>query len=359
MIKKLIVKNLHEHKKLELNFTDGVNVIIGDTGAGKTALIRALYLLFMNQPRNAEPLFQTQYDKKPLEIEVINNLENSIKRVNRKYYINNNPNPLKAFGSEVPTPVTEIFPFKDINWQEQDDPYFLISKSISSGNAAKILNKVTGMEDQELLIKEIKTQLSENNSNIKRLIKNNDEQQKILDNLKGITKLVFKAKQIQNLKQKTDDLSAQIIKLNKLLNDIALYKYDPTEYQILIRLLNDIKSIEQKQIKSKELKYNIDWLKNILNQLADTKKHIKNIEICNKLLHFLNSILSKQNSKIQIQKQKTKLESLLNQIKSSKDMYEKSNLIYNKLKKDFKNKLIEFGECPLCGTIFEGEKHIC
>jgi len=50
MIKTLSIQNYQSHKDSTLEFDPGVNVIVGSTDSGKTAIIRALRWLIWNRP---------------------------------------------------------------------------------------------------------------------------------------------------------------------------------------------------------------------------------------------------------------------------------------------------------------------
>ena len=50
MIQKLNIQNFQSHKDTKLEFHPGVNVIIGQSDSGKTAIIRALRWLIWNRP---------------------------------------------------------------------------------------------------------------------------------------------------------------------------------------------------------------------------------------------------------------------------------------------------------------------
>ena len=50
MIKKLNILNFQSHKDTSLSFAPGVNVIVGASDSGKSAIIRALRWLIWNRP---------------------------------------------------------------------------------------------------------------------------------------------------------------------------------------------------------------------------------------------------------------------------------------------------------------------
>lgn len=51
MICKLTIENFQSHSHTELNLSPGVNVILGETDSGKSAVVRALRWLWFNEPR--------------------------------------------------------------------------------------------------------------------------------------------------------------------------------------------------------------------------------------------------------------------------------------------------------------------
>ena len=50
MIEYIQLRNFQSHKDSELEFSPGVNVIIGDSDQGKTAIMRAFYWLIFGKP---------------------------------------------------------------------------------------------------------------------------------------------------------------------------------------------------------------------------------------------------------------------------------------------------------------------
>ena len=56
MIKSIHLRNFQRHKKLDIDLSEGVNVIVGPSDIGKTAILRALYWLRFNRPLSTEVL---------------------------------------------------------------------------------------------------------------------------------------------------------------------------------------------------------------------------------------------------------------------------------------------------------------
>ena len=50
MIKDLSLENFQSHKKSSLEFSEGVNVIIGSSDSGKSSIIRSLQWVLFNRP---------------------------------------------------------------------------------------------------------------------------------------------------------------------------------------------------------------------------------------------------------------------------------------------------------------------
>ena len=354
MLKELTVTNFQRHQNLTVKFTKGLNVIIGESGIGKSSLVRALFLLLKNQPRNAEAIFCHKKTKKPLEIQIKDDKNNVIKRTKKKYYFNNKL--LKAFGTDIPEPISELFPLNNLNWQKQFDTHFLILQT--GGSAAKILNSSTGMEDQELLMKEAKTNINEHKSNIKRLNKNNQEHQTIIDKLKPVTRLYLNAQAIKNRKIKTQELQQNINQLKVFIDNLNKYKINPHIFIQINQLLNLIELIETLQIKQNKIKFQINELKKIIITLQELNHHSKKAKTYNMLDQSISLIILKSNEKKEIISNTNSLSVIIQSIQKTRNDFKFYNQNVKHMQKKFNEQLYELGQCPLCGTTFK-EGHIC
>lgn len=343
MLKKLKVKNFQKHKEKQLQFTKGINVIIGESDQGKSAIIRALYLLLENLPRGADKIFHKHKTKEPMEIILEDFQGNIIKRKKKKYYLNGEL--YKAFNKEVPITIRELFPLKIVNWHKQLDGHFLILNT--SGNAAKQLGVSTGLEEQEELVKEIKTRLSDKKSELKRLQENNYDNQKKIKELRPVVGLLLQTRSIQEKQKVLDSIQEQLEELQNYSNKIKQLdkqkgKYDIEQYLSSINeTLQYLKTFEENEQQQQNLVDILTKLKDTENIPAKTlETYINETKQILKLLPALDEQVTAYNT---IQQSLETLKNLINSLKkTNKEIEEKE-----KEKTTIVKEIGLCGECPL------------
>ena len=142
MIKSLVLKNFQSHKSSTLVFNPGVNVIVGSTDSGKTAILRALRLLIENRPSGDE--FLSTWGG-IMEL-ILETEEYYITRVKGKkdnaYFLDEQE--FVAFGKGVPEEIVKALNINEINLQRQLDSPFLLTSS--PGEVAAHFNKVARLD---------------------------------------------------------------------------------------------------------------------------------------------------------------------------------------------------------------------
>lgn len=360
MIKLLQIKNFAAYKKVELNFSKGLNFIIGPSDKGKSAILKALVWVLTNKPNSSgfRPLFwdgDTQ-----VNIDLFKPRDISIRRVKGK---NNNYYELldyydqeefifKSFKQDVPEEIKDIINISDINIQRQIDPPFLIS--FSSGEVARYFNKIIGLDKIDNSLKYINTKIRWKNNSIvseKDKLKEYREKQKEYIWIKEAEKILIKAEELEeeiiNKKQnnrifkeviKQINYSKQILVKFKNLNKIELLikKADKLDNELIKKeqnLLNLDTIVEQ----IKDCKYSININKNILKQK-------ENINKASDLKEYINNLNNK--------KRKNSL--LFKEIEETKQDYRilshNIKIIEKKLKEITPN------ICPLCNQKIRKEK---
>jgi exonuclease SbcC len=121
MIKALFIRNFQSHKNSNLEFVPGVNVIVGLSSSGKSAILRALRWLIWNRPLGNE--FRSNWGgvtHVEAHLGFHSGHSDKVSRIKDKdevYFGNKIEH--KAFRSEVPEEVQKIFNIGEINLQQQ------------------------------------------------------------------------------------------------------------------------------------------------------------------------------------------------------------------------------------------------
>lgn len=347
MIRRLKIKQFQIHRQKELEFTNGVNVIIGETNQGKSAIIRALYLLLENQPRAAEKIFHRKGAKLPLEIELEDIHGNIIKRKKKKYSLNGVE--YKAFNNEVPAPIRELFPLKEINWHKQLDPHFLILST--PGAAAKVLSASTGLEEQEVIVKEIKNRLSECKSEIKRLTINNQEAKDKMKQLRPIVKFMMRAKSIKEKEKKLNKAQEDKSSLEALLATLVVCEKKIKVADVgkhlsnISKILALLAGLEKKE---EQVQLLVDML-----QKVEDDGHIAE-EKLNSYIKTINDILNQLETLTENEVSFTSLQKILVELKTTdKEQKDKSSKLKEK-EEEFKSLLNKLKICPYCESSIKG-----
>lgn len=177
VIESIRLKNCQKFKDKFIEFSPGVTCLIGDSGSGKSTVLRMLRWIALNKPNN-DSIIRHGKDQASVELVVDGKgigrkkgkakneyvLECIREKQNRKridtsaskktqgrafeYGAQDNSNRegriFKAFGTEPPQPIQEIFNVGETNFQKQLDAPFWFD--LTPGQVAKELNGVVDLE---------------------------------------------------------------------------------------------------------------------------------------------------------------------------------------------------------------------
>jgi DNA repair protein SbcC/Rad50 len=249
--KKLIIKNFQSHVHTELDFHSGLNVFVGPSDSGKSAILRALRWVLFNSPRG------TEHIRIGANIcEVALHLDNGtiIKRIRNQHSINRyqlekdgeEPQIFEGFGSEVPLEIANAHQFRSLQLEQKDiflqvgnqlDGPFLLSES--SGVKAKIIGLVSGAHLIDRALKKLnsdRTQLAFQNKHLLQQRKNVEQKLHPFENLDVLESVLLKAeKKASDIKEK----QALLIQLKQLAHKYILVSQEKeTQKKILERFPN-------------------------------------------------------------------------------------------------------------------------
>jgi len=155
MIESIRLKNFQSHRDTHLKLVRRVNVILGSSDSGKSAILRALRWLVWNRPQGA--FFLSHWGKKSSAAVTVSTGDGErqgesleITRTKSKsentYTLDRGHDPIvfKAFGSEVPEDIEKALNIGEVNLQQQLDPPFLLSDS--PGEIARYFNQIAHLD---------------------------------------------------------------------------------------------------------------------------------------------------------------------------------------------------------------------
>lgn len=286
MIKSLEIQNFQSHKNSKLEFVPGVNVIIGKSDIGKSAILRALRWLIWNKPLGNAIRSYWGGDVKTRT--VLNDCELTRVRSESK----------KAFEQDIPEELIQQLNIDSINFKNQKDDFFLIRDS--PGQVAEHFNKIAHID-----------QIGIGESNINKWIRN------LQNDLKN-EKEILEQYQI-NLKQYNH--------LDKFEIDVEILE------QLETQLINKCNSYNKLKELIETIKYNE----------KEIEKESSILEIEKDINHILNLIDKRDKKNIEIES----LEDLIDNITNSVEQQTKLETKTNKLQKEFSELMGDV--CILCG----------
>lgn len=183
MINYAEIKNFQSHKETKIDFCNGVNVIVGKSDSGKTAVLRALRLVIENKPAGTA-FINNESESCKVSISDDSNIVSREKgrKLENKYEINGEI--LKAFSQDVPAPIKNILNFHDVNTQWQMDPPFLVS--MTPGECSKYLNEVMNLDLIDFAISKIQSETRSLSADLKASCSQKEQLQESLKKLSWV-----------------------------------------------------------------------------------------------------------------------------------------------------------------------------
>jgi exonuclease SbcC len=231
MLKKLTLKNFKTHEVSELEFSPGINVITGDSGHGKTNILKALNWVVNNRPRGDSVIRRGQKDCSVALTTIIDNKEYTIERARGKsensYKILDKEGKelgsFTSFGSSPPEDVSKLIDLSDINVQPQLKPYFLVLDS--PGQVATYVRSLIRLDVIDQVVKCLSGKVRDEKAELSSLEMDLQEVEaglKELDkvDLEGLERRILEAKSIvgavQVLEKRKEGLERIAIELENL-----------------------------------------------------------------------------------------------------------------------------------------------
>jgi len=346
MIKTLAIANFQSHKDTVLEFDPGVNIIVGATDSGKTAIIRALRWLIWNRPGG--DAFRSRWggqtevwlnDTDAYQVtRYKNDKGQNVYKLNEEYY--------EAFGTGIPDPIKEFLNIDETNLQQQLDSPFLISST--PGEIASYFNRVAHLDQIDTGIKTIQQSLR------KLGIRKEEDQERtqgLQTELEGYTFIDKFEVNLEVLEQIQDErnqkgakvgkLAIAISDLEKVEDKIADCDYTLSFQEQVDEILGLMSERDKLEEKKKACEDQIRTINHVSVLLGFDQRKINLRPTVSKLLKLIESRDEKQKDVDALLASGTELTETAQKINATR-------ITINHLEGIFATNMPD--ECPLCGT---------
>jgi len=236
MITKLIIEYFQSHKKTEIDFSSGMNIITGASDQGKSAIIKALVWVFTNKPLS-DP-FVSSFAKHGEVCSVTVHFDDG--RWVQRRRKNNNPNeyissettePLTSFGNDVPQEIKDILNIEDHNIQSQHDQYFLIqspppevAKKFNEKAGLGIINEVSSLTKKQKNQTKARIEISDKNiRQLRKEIKDLDYIDKFGKKIAIVEESIIKREEQRTERRQVFTLSKELKSIQKELKVVNIW----------------------------------------------------------------------------------------------------------------------------------------
>ena len=351
MIKSVSIQNFQSHAKTELDFHEGVNVIVGTTDGGKTAIIRALRWLIWNRP-SGDALRSRWGGATNVRLETEEGVITRSKDKIDKYTLRlkgQEDIEFKAIGTSVPTEIQRVLNISEINLQNQHDATFLLSDT--PGAVATHFNKVARLDRIDTATSAINGWIRGLKSDVSHLETDIATEKAKLPQFENLEKFEIEIEALEQMEGKAvtmrsrySTLEKDIVRITNLEKEIETLTPLLGLEKLVTSVLDDITKRDQLQTQVDELQTVIDDLEE-LNEKEEAAKELMPLE------PLVLSLLDKYKQLRELKKTKSQLQYLLNQVNLVDDDIVTTGNNVTKLETKFHKEMPDI--CPLCDTILK------
>ena len=342
MFKFLQIQNFQSHENTLLEFDSGVNVIIGSSDSGKTAILRAMRWLLTNRPGGDS--FRSNWGGDT--IVNIHTEEGNIKRSktakDNMYVLNNQE--FKAMGMDVPEEVKLLLNMNEVNLQGQLDAPFLLSNS--SGEVAQYFNQIIQLDAIDIGRKNIEKWYRQIESQIHYKESEKERLESTLPEYEHLAKFEIDIESIEGLEERQKQTGVRIGKIKQWLSSYQTVQNSLEEYSEILLLEQPVHSLIELFLQKKEQGRKKISLQELINSYEKIQNQLdKNNEIISSEKQ-IDKIMFLYRQQKEVQKQESTLSQIIASFERKKENIKEKEIEIIKMQKIFTEHMPDI--CPLC-----------
>jgi DNA repair protein SbcC/Rad50 len=347
MIDSVEIHNFQSHKYSKIDFHPGVNVIVGTSNSGKSAILRALFWAKDNRPSGTAYVSHWNRNEKGDAIGdtsiVMESNGHRIARVRSNksngYFLDGVG--LDAVGLNVPDQVKAALNLDSVNVQRQMDAPFLLSNT--AGEVAEYFNGIIRLDIIDTMLSKAESSRRSINKNLEALNKEKTEIEKEKETYNWIEYADALCTKISNMEEKRNAIITNYNTLESISKNIVDSSAGISELSKITMLGSIVNEIDD-----------MINANSALNKMRDNvKTAFININESTRKLQAIESSLLLEHVVIEAEKISDKIAAVAEIAESIATSDLAIKRFSNEI--DANTKLIP-DMCPLCGSQLEGDK---
>jgi len=360
MLERLDIQNFQSHKFTSLKFTDGINIIVGRSLSGKTAIIRALLWLLNNRPLGFRFHSQFSGKKDVTKVELGlkengNSTEISLSKSTQGSTYILDEKEFSGFGNEVPDQILRALNIDELNIQKQFDQPFLICSS--PGEVARTLNRITQLEKIDEWNSKLTTRVNSANQEIRILESQLKEEEKQLEKYSNLDEIEKSVESAEHTESKLKETQQKAKNIEDILSKIETIDDNLLRYE---NVSDAEDKIEKLGVLSKKIQDEGDYILGLVAEIENLKETNQKIAKSQAILKIENDVKKLDSIWEKIKIKDDCIYDLECEVEDLQTVNQKLNATkkeYNKLKPKFTTLIRKLGKCPFCFSPI-GDKQI-
>lgn len=350
MITKLEIHNFLSHKTSEFTFVKGVNVLVGLSDSGKSAVMSALRWVINNEPAGdsfrswwgGSTWVKLTIDDTYRITRLRNDQENGyildfLKEERVKTHFT-------ALKNGVPEEIANIINMDETNIQTQLSTHFLLSNT--PGEVAKHFNKIAKLDKIDLANSNINSWISTLNQDIKYKEADLQKSTEKLATFNYLEKLEAEVEVLEMMQHQLDNLQNQGKKLRNLITKLENVEVEVEEQQEILEIEPYINTLLDLYSKRKELELQYSKLNKFIQSIENKQSEIVEDEKLIPAGILIDDLLQLHSDRKQKQMEYQKLKKMIDLIEKIQNNLELAIVTYDKLHKQLDQNMPSI--CPFC-----------
>lgn len=346
MVNFIQIKNFQSHKDTFIEFDPGVNVIVGGSDSGKSAIIRALKWLLYNKPGGDS--FRSNWGGDTIVVIEFadGNYVERFKANSKQAYILNDLR-FEAFGTSVPDEIMKVLNMSEVNLQQQLDSPFLLSKS--PGEVAVFFNSLADLSGIDKANKQIQSWLRAIQEKYKYEQERVEKLKEELTSYLYLEHLDIQVKVLEDMEKHRANLLSRWSNLNAKIKAYRTTAVELEEIEVSLCIEKQVIKIDKLVTEKNYIAIRITTLKTRIELFRKNEKAINQFKRLVIIDQKVGDILVWVNNRTAVTNKINQVSGLITQFNRYRDeLIPLNTKKLNNLEANFKTNFPEV--CPLCGT---------